>query len=113
MSTLSLNGINNLGNAYARSIKLVNASGGWDDILALIGASGSGGVSDVQASSPLSVATSGAVRTVNINLGSCSITAQVQTLLNQKQNSLTAGSGKTLTGNTISFDSSLTSPQRK
>ncbi len=81
MPTLSLNGINNLGNAYARSIKLVNASGGWDDILTVIGASGSGSVSDVQASSPLSVATSGTVRTVSINLGSYSTTAQVQTLL--------------------------------
>ncbi len=81
MPTLSSNGMNDLGNAYARSIKLVNASVTHDDILTLIGANGSGGVSDVQASSPLSVATSGAVRTVSINLGSYSTTAQVQTLL--------------------------------
>ena len=54
------------------------------NILTLIGSggSGSGGVSDVQASAPLSVVTSGTVRTLSINLGAYSTSVQVTAAIN-------------------------------
>ena len=55
-----------------------DSSGNFQDILTLIAASSSSGISNVLASSPLSVATSGSVRTLSIDLGSYSTTAQVQ-----------------------------------
>ena len=76
------------------------------NILTLLGNSGSG-ITDVQVSAPLTVASSGTVRTVGINLGSYSTTAQMQALLNGKQDSLTAGGSISIVGNTISFDGSL------
>ena len=81
-------------------------SGTMRNILTLLGNSG-GGITDVQVSAPLSVASSGAARTVSIDLSSYSTSAQTQALSNQKQNALQAGSGITLSGNTISFDGTL------
>ena len=82
------------------------ANGVMTNILTLLGNSGSG-ITDVQVSAPLTVASSGTVRTVGINLGSYSTTAQTQVLLNGKQNTLTAGASISIVGNTISFDASL------
>ena len=71
-------------------LEVRDANGSMTNILTLIGNS-SNAISDVQVSAPLTVASSGSVRTVGINLGSYSTTAQTQVLLNGKQDSLTAG----------------------
>ena len=87
-------------------LEVRDANGSMTNILTLLGNSGSG-ITDVQVSAPLTVASSGSVRTVGINLGSYSTTAQTQVLLNGKQDSLTAGGSISIVGNTISFDGSL------
>ena len=87
-------------------LEVRDANGNMTNILALIGNS-SNAISDVQVSAPLTVASSGTVRTVGINMGSYSTTAQTQVLLNGKQDSLTAGGSISIVGNTISFDGSL------
>ena len=87
-------------------LEVRDSNGNMQNILTLIGNSGSG-ITDVQVSAPLTVASSGTVRTVGINLGSYSTTAQTQVLLNGKQGSLTAGASISIVGNTISFDASL------
>ena len=88
-------------------LEVRDSNGVMQNILTLLGNSGGGGISDVQVSAPLSVASSGAVRTVSINLSSYSTSAQMQALLNGKQNTLTAGASITIVGNTINFDGSL------
>ena len=87
-------------------LEVRDSNGSMTNILTLIGNSGSG-ITDVQVSAPLTVASSGSVRTVGINLGSYSTSAQTQVLLNGKQDSLTAGTSISIVGNTISFDGSL------
>ena len=61
-------------------LEVRDGNGNMTNILTLIGNS-SNAISDVQVSAPLTVASSGSVRTVGINLGSYSTTAQVQALL--------------------------------
>jgi hypothetical protein len=118
---LSLNGITDLGNAHARSIGLINATGnGYDDIKTLITAAGAGAVTS--ATSPLTIAsgviaidlstyaTTAAVNTsVNtaINTYATTDAATLTAALNLKQNILVAGASITITGNTISFDNTL------
>ena len=87
-------------------LEVRDSNGSMTNILTLLGNSGSG-ITDVQVSAPLTVASSGTVRSVGINLGSYSTTAQTQVLLNGKQDSLNAGGSISIVGNTISFDGSL------
>ena len=90
MSTISLNGITNLGNAHALSLQLINATGtGWDDVKTLISAGGGSGTV-TSATSPLTI-TSGV-----LSVG-----------LSSKQNALVAGASISISGNTISFDGTL------
>ena len=88
-------------------LELRDSNGAMQNILALLGNSGSGGISDVQVTAPLIVVSSGTVRIVSVDLASYSTSAQMQALLNQKQNILQAGTGITLSGNTVSFDGTL------
>ena len=87
------------------SLRVRDNNGSMQNILTLLG--NISGVSDVQASAPLSVVTNGAVKTLSIDLSAFATSASVTTQLAQKQGNLTAGASITLTGNTISFDSSL------
>ena len=48
-------------------LEVRDSNGTMQNILTLLGNSGGGGISDVQVSAPLSVASSGAVRTVSID----------------------------------------------
>jgi hypothetical protein len=94
MSTLSLNGINNLGNAYARSIKLINASGGWDDIITLINANSGGGITIAQVQALLASYTN----TVGLNtlLASYTNTNAITLLLAQKQATVSSSTDLTM-----------------
>jgi len=86
-------------------LEVRDSNGSMQNLLTLLG--NVSGVRDVQASAPLSVVTNGAVRTLSIDLSAFATSASVVTQLAQKQGNLTAGASITLTGNTISFDSTL------
>ena len=97
MSTISLNGITNLGNAYALSLQLINATGtGWDDVKTLIAAAGGSGTV-TSATSPLTI-TSGVL---SVDLSALATTAWVTTALITKQPLITSSTDLALQDATL------------
>jgi len=103
MSTISLNGITNLGNAHALSLQLINATGtGWDDVKTLISAGGGSGTV-TSATSPLTI-TSG-VLSVDLSSKQPLITSSTDLALQDAtlRNITASASAFTLKGGAISY----------